>query len=104
MEQIKKKVGRPRKNKPAKGAKGAPKKSLDQRKFGLNLNQTDLKMSISGALIQSKFNGNFAEFWAALEGFVLGLENPNQTDFTNSKNDLPCLQNRPPASTKPPIV
>lgn len=87
----KNKVGRPKGVKPAKGAKGAPKKSLEQRKFGLNLNQTDLKMSISGALIQSKFNGNFAEFWAALEGFISGLETSNNTDFINSKNDLPCL-------------
>ena len=91
QEKIKNKVGRPPVVKPAKGAKGAPKKELAQRKFGLNLNQTDLKMSISGALIQSKFNGNFADFWAALEGWVSGLSEPNQADFTNPKNDLPCL-------------
>ena len=91
MEKIKNKVGRPKGIKPAKGAKGAPKKSLEQRKFGLNLNQTDLKMSIPGALIQSKFNGNFAEFWAALEGFISGLENSNNTDLINSKNIPPCL-------------
>ena len=91
MEKIKNKVGRPKVVKPAKAPKGAPKKELAQRKFGLNLNQTDLKMTVSGALIQSKFNGDFAEFWAALESWVLGLSEPNQTDFTNSKNDMPCL-------------
>ena len=91
MEQTKNKVGRPKVVKPAKGAKGAPKKELAQRKFGLNLNQTDLKMSISGALIQSKFNGNFAEFWAALKGFISGLENPNQTNLLTPKQDNPCL-------------
>lgn len=91
QDKPKNKVGRPKVVKPAKGAKGAPKKSLEQRKFGLNLNQTGLKMTVSGALIQSKFNGNFAEFWAALEGFISGLEASNNTDFINSKNDLPCL-------------
>lgn len=91
QEQTKKKVGRPKVVKPAKGAKGAPKKALSQRKFGLNLSQTKLKTTISGALIQSKFNGNPAEFWAALEGWVSGLSEPNNTDFTNSKNIPPCL-------------
>lgn len=91
MEQTKNKVGRPKVDKPAKAPKGAPKKELAQRKFGLNLNQTNLKMSISGALIQSRFNGDFAEFWAALKGFISSLSEPIQTDFTNSKNDMPCL-------------
>ena len=91
QDKTKRGVGRPRINKPAKGRVGAPKKELAQRKFSLNLSQTDLKLSVSGALIQSKFNGNFAEFWAALEGWVSGLSEPNQADFTNPKNDLPCL-------------
>lgn len=89
QDKPKNKVGRPKVVKPAKGAKGAPKKSLEQRKFGLNLNQTGLKTTVSGALIQSKFNGDFAEFWAALEGFISGLENSN--NFDNSKNIPPCL-------------
>jgi hypothetical protein len=91
MEKIKNKVGRPKVVKPAKAPKGAPKKELAQRKFGLNLNQTDLKMTVSGALIQSKFNGDFAQFWAALGGFISGLESYTQTDLLTPKQDIPCL-------------
>jgi len=90
-EQTKNKVGRPKVLKPKKAPKGAPKKELAQRKFGLNLNQTDLKLSISGALIQSKYNGNFAAFWAELERFILGLSEQPDANFNNSQNDIPCL-------------
>jgi hypothetical protein len=91
QENTKKKVGRPPIVKPKKAPKGAPKKELAQRKFGLNLNQTDLKLSISGALIQSKYNGSFAAFWAELERFILGLSEQPDPNFITPKQDIPCL-------------
>jgi hypothetical protein len=89
--ETKKKVGRPPRVKPKKAPKGAPKKELSQRKFGLNLNQTDLKLSISGALIQSKYNGNFAAFWAELERFISGLWELPDANFITPIQDIPCL-------------
>jgi hypothetical protein len=91
QENTKKKVGRPKVLKPKKAPKGAPKKELSQRKFGLNLNQTDLKLSISGALIQSKYNGNFAAFWADVERFFSGLWEQPDANLITPKQDIPCL-------------